>query len=168
MSMKQARWMVATLLVLGVLTYLWGRAPDKLTTDTPVSGPLNEVPAPVDCELKGEGCEIAIDGLGSFLVRLPETVVPLEKVVFRVVPQGEAAKAVGEIRVDFEMVGMDMGINAYRLDRLADGTYREAVILPVCTTDRSDWRANLSIHSTEGAYLVRLPFSVDRSRPRGG
>ncbi|RRQ24625.1 hypothetical protein D5687_00195 [Guyparkeria sp. SCN-R1] len=164
MSMKQAKWMVATLLILGVLTYLWGRAPDKLTTDTPVSGPLTEVPAPIGCQLKGEGCEIEIDGLGSFLVRMPETVVPLEKAVFRVMPQGEAAKAVGEIRVDFEMIGMDMGINAYRLDRLADGTYREEIILPVCTTDRSDWRANLSIHSTAGAYLVRLPFSVDRSR----
>ncbi|MFW5936725.1 MAG: PAS domain-containing sensor histidine kinase, partial [Desulfosalsimonas sp.] len=76
----------------------------------------------------------------------------------RVVPQGEAGKAVGEIRVDFEMVGMDMGINAYRLDRMADGEYREEVILPVCTTDRSDWLANLSIHSTSGAYLLRLPF----------
>ncbi|MFO7807752.1 hypothetical protein [Guyparkeria sp.] len=168
MSMKQAKWMVATLLILGVLTYLWGRAPAKLTTDTPMTGPLTELPAPTDCQLKGEGCEVAIDGLGTFVVRMPETVVPLEKAVIRVVPQGEAAKAVGEIRVDFEMVDMDMGINAYRLDRLADGTYREEVILPVCTTDRSDWRANLSIHSTEGAYLLRLPFHVDRSRPSGG
>ncbi|MFI9652326.1 hypothetical protein [Guyparkeria halopsychrophila] len=162
--MKQAKWMVATLLILGVLTYLWGRAPDKLIIDTPATGPLTQVPAPTDCPLKGEGCEIAIDGVGSFLVSMPETVVPLEKMVFRVVPRGEAAKAIGQIRVDFEMIGMDMGINAYRLDRLADGTYREEVILPVCTTDRSDWRANLSIHSTAGAYLVRLPFSVDRSR----
>ncbi|MFN2382345.1 MAG: hypothetical protein ABR561_07345 [Guyparkeria sp.] len=165
--MKQAKWMVATLLVLGVLTYLWGRAPDKLGTDSPVTGPMTEVPAPADCELKGEGCEVAIDGLGTFLVSMPEEVVPLEKAVIRVVPEGEAAKAVGDIRVDFEMVGMDMGINAYRLDRMADGEYREVIILPVCTTDRSDWRANLSIHSTGGAYLVRLPFTVDRSRPRG-
>ncbi|MCL7750905.1 hypothetical protein LV475_04770 [Guyparkeria hydrothermalis] len=167
MSMKQAKWLVATLLVLGVLTYLWGRAPGKLTTDTPVSGSLTEVAVPTDCELKGEGCEVAIEGLGSFLVSLPETVVPLEKAVFRVVPQGETGKAVGEIRVDFKMVGMDMGINAYRLDRLADGQYRAEVILPVCTTDRSDWLANLSIRSTEGAYLLRLPFQVDRSRPSG-
>jgi len=91
-------------------------------------------------------------------------VVPLEKFAFEVVPQGEAARSVGEVRVDFEMVGMDMGINAYRLERLADGRYRQDIILPVCTSTRTDWIANLTIRSTEGAYLVRLPFDVDGSR----
>ncbi|KTG17383.1 MULTISPECIES: hypothetical protein [unclassified Guyparkeria] len=168
MSMKQAKWLVATLLILGVLTYLWGRAPSKISTDVPVSGALTQVKAPDDCSLKGEGCTVSIDELGAFRVTMPETVVPLEKFAFTVAPQGEVARSVGAIRVDFEMVGMDMGINAYRLERLADGQYRATIILPVCTTDRSDWLANLTIHSTEGAYLVRLPFAVDRSRPSGG
>ena len=168
MSMKQAKWLVATLLILGVLTYLWGRAPGKLSTDVPVTGPLTQVEAPDDCDLKGDGCTVVIDELGAFRVTLPEAVVPLEKFVFKVEPQDEAARSAGAIRVDFEMVGMDMGINAYRLERLADGTYHATIILPVCTTDRSDWMANLTIHSTEGAYLVRLPFVVDRSRPSGG
>ena len=168
MSMKQAKWLVATLLVLGVLTYLWGRAPSKIATDVPVTGALTQIQAPSDCDLKGEGCSVAIDGLGVFRVAMPETIVPLEKFAFTVEPQGEVARSVGAVRVDFEMVGMDMGINAYRLERQADDRYRAMVILPVCTTDRSDWRANLTIHSTEGAYLVQLPFAVDRSRPAGG
>ena len=165
MSMKQAKWLVATLLILGVLTYLWGRAPGKISTDVPVTGALTQVAAPDDCQLKGEGCTVTIDGLGAFRVTMPETVVPLEKFTFAVSPQGEVARSVGAVRVDFEMVGMDMGINAYRLERLADGEYRSTIILPVCTTDRSDWLANLTIHSTDGAYLLRLPFEVDRSRP---
>ncbi len=165
MSMKQARWLVATLLILGVLSYLWGRAPSKLSMDTPASGPLTEVDIPADCAVKGEGCRVEIKGLGAFRVRMPETVVPLEKFTFEVEPQGEAARSIGGMRVDFEMVGMDMGINAYRLERLADDSYRQEIILPVCTTSRSDWRANLSIHSTQGSYLLRLPFQVDRSRP---
>jgi hypothetical protein len=162
--MKQAKWMVATLLILGVLSYLWGRAPSKLSVDTPVSGSLTQVKAPTDCEIKGEGCRVSIDGLGAFLVTMPERVVPLEKFAFEVIPQGESARSVGEVRVDFEMVGMDMGINAYRLERLADGRYRQDIILPVCTTTRTDWVANLTLRSTEGAYLVRLPFQVDSSR----
>jgi len=164
MSMKQAKWMVATLLILGVLSYLWGRAPSKLSVDSPVSGSLSVVETPPDCRMKGEGCLVAIDGLGAFRVAMPERVVPLEKFAFEVVPQGEAAQSVGEVRVDFEMVGMDMGINAYRLQRLADGSYRQDIILPVCTTTRTDWMANLTIRSTEGGYLVRLPFHVDSSR----
>lgn len=162
--MKQAKWMVATLLILGVLSYLWGRAPSKLSVDTPVSGSLTQVETPTDCEIKGEGCPVSIDGLGTFLVTMPERVVPLEKFAFEVTPQGEAARSVGEVRVDFEMVGMDMGINAYRLERLADGRYRQDIILPVCTTTRTDWMANLTLRSTEGGYLVRLPFHVDSSR----
>lgn len=165
MTMKQARWLVATLLILGVLSYLWGRAPSKLSMDTPVSGSLTELDMPADCAVKGEGCRVEIEGLGAFRVHMPETVLPLEKFAFQVEPQGEAARSVGGMRVDFEMVGMDMGINAYRLERRADDSYRQEIILPVCTTSRSDWRANLSIHSTEGNYLLRLPFQVDRSRP---
>jgi len=168
MSMKQAKWLVATLLILGVLTYLWGRAPSKISTDTPVSGPLTEVQPLADCQVKGEGCDVAIEGLGTFRISMPKTVVPLEKFAFRVTPQGEVARSVGAVRVDFEMVGMDMGINAYRLERLADGDYRADIILPVCTSERTDWLANVTIHSTEGAYLVRLPFQVDRSRPSDG
>ena len=49
MSMKQAKWLVATLLILGVLTYLWGRAPNKISTDVPVTGALTQVKAPSDC-----------------------------------------------------------------------------------------------------------------------
>ncbi|MCL7744570.1 hypothetical protein LV476_06360 [Guyparkeria hydrothermalis] len=168
MSMKQAKWLVATLLILGVMTYLWGRAPSKLSTDVPVTGTLTQVETPDDCQLKGEGCTITIDDLGDFRVAMPATVAPLKKFDFTVEPLGEAARSVGSVRVDFEMVDMDMGINAYRLERLADGHYQATVILPVCTTDRSDWLANLTIHSTEGAYLLRLPFAVDRSRPSEG
>ncbi|HER20323.1 MAG TPA: hypothetical protein ENO14_04660 [Chromatiales bacterium] len=168
MSMKQAKWLVATLLILGVLTYLWGRAPSKISTDVPITGAMTQLEAPGDCHLKGEGCMITVDGLGVFRVAMPETVVPLEKFAFTVEPQDEAARSVGAVRVDFEMVGMDMGINAYRLERLADGQYRATVILPVCTTDRSDWLANLTIHSTEGAYVMQLPFQMDRSRPSTG
>lgn len=168
MSMKQAKWLVATLLILGVLTYLWGRAPSKITTDVPVSGALTQVETPDDCQLKGEGCTVTVDGLGAFRVAMPATVVPLEKFVFTVEPLGEASRSVGSIRVDFEMIDMDMGINVYRLERLADGHYQATIILPVCTSDRSDWLANLTINSTEGAYLLRLPFAMDRSRPSGG
>lgn len=168
MSMKQAKWLVATFLILGALTYLWGHAPGKLSTDRPVTGTLIQVPSPDDCELKGQGCEVSIAGLGTFHVSMPDSVVPLEKFIFRVEPQGEVAQSVGGVRVDFEMLDMDMGINAYRLERLVDGEYRATIILPVCTTDRSDWLANLTIHSTEGTYLVRLPFTMDRFRPPGG
>ncbi len=165
MKMKQAKWLVATLLVLGVLSYLWGRAPSKLSIDSPTEGPLTEVELPAECEVKGEGCLVPIDGLGEFRVTMPETVVPLERFAFEVEPRGEAARSVGEIRVDFEMVDMDMGINAYRLERLADDSYRQDIILPVCTTSRTDWVANLTIRSTKGGFLIRLPFNVDRSRP---
>ncbi len=167
MSMKQAKWMVATLLVLGVLSYLWGRAPDKLSIDTPGGGDLTRVSPPDDCPLKGEGCRFEIEGVGRFHARLPEVVVPLEKFAFEVRPEGEAASEVGEVRVDFDMREMDMGENAYRLERFADDSYRQDIILPVCTSDVTEWIARLSIRTTEGGYLVELPFHVDRSRPAG-
>jgi len=58
-------------------------------------------------------------------------------------------------------VGMDMGINRYPLTRSSDGNYAQNIILPVCTTTRTDWVADLSFTTTAGTFVAKIPFVVD-------
>lgn len=162
MSMNQARWLVATFVVLAVLSFVWGHNPKHIQPKDSVSGPVIPVKVPKDCPLKGAGCALALGSVGHVLVRAPSVIKPLVKFTLDVVPQGNTAKSMGAVSVNFEMVGMDMGVNQYPLTRAADGTYSQKIILPVCTTTRTDWVADLSFSTTDGTYAATIPFVVDR------
>lgn len=162
MSMKQARWLVATFAVLAVLSFIWGHNPTHLGKPQTVSGAVQTIPVPDGCPLKGQGCELTLPQLGSVLVQAPDAIKPLQKFALTVTPIGETAKSLGAVSVNFQMVGMDMGINQYPLDRQADGQYRQTIILPVCTSTRTDWVAILSMNSPKGDFVAKIPFVVDR------
>lgn len=162
MSMTQARWLVATFVALAVLSFIWGHNPTHLGKPQTVTGAIQSITVPKDCPLKGTGCELTLPQLGTVLVQAPAAIKPLQKFAFTVTPLGETAKSLGAVSVDFQMVGMDMGINQYPLDRQADGRYQQTIILPVCTSTRTDWVAILSLNSTQGDFVAKIPFVVDR------
>lgn len=162
MSMNQARWLVGTFVVLAVLSFIWGHNPAHLGKPQAVSGAVQSIPVPKDCALKGEGCTLSLPELGRITVQAPAVIKPLQKFTLSVSPLGETAKSLGAVSVDFQMVGMDMGINQYPLERQADGQYRQAIILPVCTSTRTDWVAILSLNSSRGDFVAKIPFVVDR------
>ena len=161
MSMKQARWLLGSFIVLALLSLVWSHRPSSLSVDAPVSGSLIPLILPADCTLKGDGCTVTVGTLGTMTIHAPERIVPLHKFVLTAVPSAELAKNLGAVSVDFQMIGMDMGVNQYPLSRAADGAYTQTIILPVCTTTRTDWVALLSMTTTHGSYLAKIPFSVD-------
>lgn len=161
MSMNQARWLVATFIILAVLSFVWGHNPNQVRLKETVSGPVITVATPKDCAMKGVGCDLSLGQIGHVIVRAPTVIRPLEKFSLVVEPQGNASKSMGAVSVDFQMVGMDMGINRYPLSRSSDGNYAQNIILPVCTTTRTDWVADLSFTTTAGTYVAKIPFVVD-------
>ncbi|RMG31874.1 MAG: hypothetical protein D6721_00210 [Gammaproteobacteria bacterium] len=71
----------------------------------------------------------------------------------------EVPKAHGVV-IRFEMPGMDMGKNVYRLDRAAPGRWAGKAILPICLSGRTDWVARVEIERADGRYLAVFPFHV--------
>ncbi|HQS03892.1 MAG TPA: hypothetical protein PK693_12030 [Halothiobacillus sp.] len=161
MSMNQARWLLGTFVVLAILSFVWGHNPAQLRTD-PVSGPVHSIDIDKSCLIKGVGCSVLVGDLGAAVIQVPSVIKPLEKFTFVVNPNALLLKNLGSVSVDFQMVGMDMGINQYPLSRQADGTFQQVIILPVCTTTRTDWVALVSLTTISGVYVVKLPFVVDR------
>lgn len=65
------------------------------------------------------------------------------------------------VSVDFQMVGMDMGQNEYRLESEKEGSWTGVAILPVCTTGRRDWQAVVEIRTDAGRRIqATFPFQV--------
>jgi hypothetical protein len=54
------------------------------------------------------------------------------------------AQSATEIHASFQMRGMEMGMNRYRL-LPKDGTWRASVMLPACVQGRSDWVLRLEV-----------------------
>ncbi len=66
-----------------------------------------------------------------------------------------AAPADAEVHASFQMRGMEMGMNRYRLLR-KDGKWYASVMLPACVQGRSDWVLRLEV----GNKVYELPFAA--------
>lgn len=101
------------------------------------------------CGARGEDLEIEL--------RLGPPVRPME--AFEIQLQGTLA-ADAQVAVQFQMRGMDMGLNRYRLIVSADGVWHGRAILPACTAGRSDWLAQVEILQNGRRWRAEFPFAV--------
>lgn len=107
------------------------------------------------CALVGAGCSATADGLAVELVLGP-VIEPLKP--FAVTLRSSAAATAATVR--FDMVGMDMGHNEFRLRSTGAGIWESTVMLPVCATGRRDWVATLRMETAEAVYRAEFPFET--------
>lgn len=69
------------------------------------------------------------------------------------------------VNVAFEMPGMDMGLNRYRLvqDAQTPGLWVGKASLPVCGSGRLDWVARVSATRGDTTYVAVFPFQLQGS-----
>jgi hypothetical protein len=109
------------------------------------------------CEPKSlQGCTAGY-ATTSVTVRLGPDVVALKPfpVTLSVAGDDEKPKTV---MVKFVMSGMSMGLNEYRLLPVSDDVWKADVILPICTSGRSDWVAEFTLESPNGRRSLVVPF----------
>lgn len=165
MDMKAARWMVAGFLVVALIGYLAGRNPADLGQGAvPFSGEVVNLESEAGCDPVGGQCSAAGPG-GGMTVRFSDEVVPLKPFEVEVRPAAGAEIEPGRAMIEFDMVGMDMGVNRFRLERRADGSWGSQVIIPVCTTGRTDWVAKVSLTGRETMWVAEFPFEAASRQP---
>lgn len=152
---KLRLWMVAAAVLLVAVTFSAWRLRSGL--DAP---PVPLTVSAADCDSARAACGAQGEGL-QIELRLGPPVRPLEPfdVALRVA-DGVLTDA-ARVEVQFVMRGMDMGINRYRLARAADGIWRGRAILPVCTSQRADWIAELDIRDGTYRWTASLPFTSE-------
>lgn len=108
-----------------------------------------------DCNAAEERCLVAVDELVVSL-RLQAGVEALKP--FSLSVEIENAGSINEVIIDFQMVGMEMGPNRYRL--LDDGaSWQGQATLPVCASSGADWLAVVEFPHGGRHYRIAYPFT---------
>lgn len=106
----------------------------------------SQAPAPaVPCADLQQGCRAA--GVEVRTDAPPSALRPFTLTV--------EAPGAREVVAEFVMVGMDMGLNRYRLQPVASSRFEARVALPVCVSGRRDWVLWLSINGRRVGFAFQ-------------
>lgn len=112
-----------------------------------------------------EGCDAAVttcfvrDRSLTISLKMGPGVTPLQPFPLTLAIAGQK-NAVENVLVDFQMKGMDMGSNRYRLQP-QQGVWQGRVTLPMCTASRMDWRAIIEFMLDGEPVQVVFPFHTE-------
>ena len=112
-----------------------------------------------------EGCDAAVttcfvrEGSITISLKMGPGVTPLQPFPLTLAITGEK-NAVEKVLVDFQMQGMDMGSNRYRLEP-QQGVWQGRVTLPMCMASRMDWRAIIEFMVDGEPVQVGFPFHTE-------
>jgi hypothetical protein len=142
-------------LVIGGLVVVGYWAGGRLGADAGGSKLLSLWLSDPDCGVYPDGCAASGEGLELRLRFLdpPSAMKPATLQLDSSLPLSLAT-------VDFEMVGMDMGLNRYRLESPEGRRFQARVMLPVCVSGRRDWVARVYVVGEQGDYLAEFPFET--------
>lgn len=156
--MKRLGGLLVVLVLAGVAGYLVGRP-------APQDPPPRQLRLAADCNPVGHPCT-ANDERRRIDLRLDPELRYLKPFPIEVGVRGFGSAAVHAVTVTFNMAGMDMGLNRFRLQPVdASGTaarYQGQGMLPVCVTGRSDWQALVEVRAEDGRYQALFEFSVTK------
>ena len=114
------------------------------------------LPVASDCDPKRRPC-LAGDASQGLTLFLPESARLMQPFPIQVQVHGMSASSV---TVDFQMRGMEMGVNRVRLAPTDGESWRGSATLPVCVTGRADWLALVEAESDAGPKQATFEFSI--------
>ncbi|MDZ4097737.1 MAG: hypothetical protein U1E13_03435 [Methylophilaceae bacterium] len=99
------------------------------------------------------GC--SLDGLSVSTSTVPQILKPF---VLNIEFEDQATTGV---YASFAMEGMDMGLNRYKMIKVADGAWQAEVTLPVCVRGRADWLMQIDAKNYLGDRRYLVSFQSD-------
>lgn len=135
--MKLGRWL-PWILGVAALGALWVWA-DRLLPSGEAGALL--IVEPDECNLNERACAVRTPSGGQALLEMaPRPMPTMQPLVATLELAGQDP---AWVEIDLDGVEMYMGLNRARLDRVAPGSYRGEVVLPVCASERMTWAATL-------------------------
>lgn len=128
-------------IVVGIgagLAYFWSRPATTVAIE------------PLACEDIQQGCKNA-----DLTIRAMTTPKVMQSFEMRIDAAG-AEKVVA----NFEMKDMQMGVNRYRFQPQADGSWQALVTLPLCAHGRNDWSMTVETIQAGHSRHYQLEFSA--------
>ncbi|MGV6818539.1 MAG: hypothetical protein ACWA44_14895 [Thiotrichales bacterium] len=155
--MKQFLILLIVASLFGAIAYFGPRLVDQQSAAVEA-----EVEVPDECDFAPGSCQIMVQG-HQVTIAVADRITPLKPAEVTV-----TASDLIPVRVDFEMIGMDMGDNHFSFTRSGENSWKAEVILPVCSMGRNDWLAHFDFRQAESAdHSIRInyPFELTRTAP---
>lgn len=151
------RWLGVLVLVLAVAA-LFGIQVYRPASD---AGPevAETLTIAADCDAAQTACAARGEGLAVELALGPD-VQPMQAFPIRLRTIEGRLPASTVVELEFRMQAMDMGMNRYRLLRDDQGAWTGEATLPVCSSGRSDWLAEVEIRQGGQRWIASFPFTA--------
>ena len=113
------------------------------------------------CTSLTTGCDTKIDGL-SLALKFPKNIIYLNSFPIEVSLSGDKQSQIENVKIEFRMLKMNMGINYYQLqqDRGNKILWKGNGVLPICVTGRTDWQAHVEVKIKDKIYKTVFQFEV--------
>lgn len=116
-------------------------------------------------------CSSVINGCSSIVnstqvvLKFPDSVGYLNSFPIEVSLLPEKNIQADSVKLDFQMLNMNMGMNVYQLqkDSLNHSLWKGKAVLPVCVSGRSDWQAHVEVKTKDKIYKSIFQFEVKAS-----
>ena len=114
------------------------------------------------CKTLTTGCKAKLQHT-EIEIKFPEKIIFLKRFPIEVSEPALKQYEVDKVIVDFQMVGMNMGLNIYQLNQSDKdkSLWTGTGVLPVCTTGRTDWQAIVSLQKGNQVQKIAFQFEVD-------
>lgn len=114
------------------------------------------------CDITRSGCSSSGDGV-RVLLTLKDRPSALRPFPAHVLVEGLLEPQQMDVRLVFSMQGMDMGDLRQRLVFDPDnGDWHGQMILPICTSGRSDWLARVEVTAAKKIYSADYAFVLNK------
>lgn len=112
-----------------------------------------------NCQLGMTPCNVELPGLHGqiYLDRQPKYLQPFGMTVSL---QGSDADKVQGVTVSLNMTGMDMSLPVNKLHKTTTGDWRGELMVPVCSSGRSDWVVDVEIVLVNKRYVQRYGMKM--------
>ncbi len=108
------------------------------------------------CRLTEFPCTVRLMSGGRVQLNIsPQPVEVMKPLEVRVALENIKARSV---IVQFNGVGMNMGVNRYIFNQEQDGSYRAQVTLPICIRNRMEWMAEVYLETGQGTIVFPYRF----------
>lgn len=114
----------------------------------------------VDCNPRTQSC-LASYAKRSITLKLDESVHYLKPFQVKVFSHGFEKSVIKHITAAFSMLDMEMGLNQFKMFEIKPGQWQGQVILPVCSSGRTDWKVEVWLETDEVHYRAEYQLKVD-------
>jgi hypothetical protein len=112
------------------------------------------------CDLSSGGCQASLNNKTVSLNITPKPIPIMQPIQVDI--DTTDFESLSEVGINVEGVNMFMGYQVASLSPTSAHHWQGSFILPICTQTQMQWKATLTLRSSQGIFQAEYPFNTSR------